>query len=375
MSQPFQRFQTTKLRLLNHVVFVVDDSGSMSGLRNEVSKVFDNQIAELQRLDAETGQETHVSVYIFGGTVKCTMYDTDVMRIKPGSLFAGYHDGGMTALVAATLIAIEELAQTAQLHGDHAFLMFVLTDGEENHSDAVRRHKGVTLTQELSEKITNLPENWTIAGLVPDIMCKTRLVRSCGFPTGNVMVWDVSREGLKKAEGEIRGATQTFYDSRASGVRSTTGLFANNVTQAQVDASNLKPIDPDQFMIVPVALASTSSLAYVIPKKSITRKNPNGIKNVEIMPFIEETGRKYVAGNAYYELVKSERWSDEKDIAIVHRVTKKVYRGREAKALVVAPGATRIKPQPVKGGEYDIFPQSTSVNRHLPLGSRVLLFK
>jgi hypothetical protein len=138
----------------------------------------------------------------------------------------------------------------------------------------------------------------------------------------------------------------------------------------------MKAIDPDAFMIIPVALASTSTLAYVIPKKSITKKNPNGIKHVEIMPFIQETGRTYVAGQAYYELVKSERFDPQKKVALIHRQTKKVYVGNEAKALIGLTGtSTRVRPQPVRGGDYDIFIQSTSVNRHLPIGSRVLIFK
>ncbi|CAM5271568.1 hypothetical protein SDIAM26S_05691 [Streptomyces diastaticus subsp. diastaticus] len=43
-----------------------------------------------------------------------------------------YRVGGMTALLAATLTSQRELAQTAQLYGDHSFLTFVLTDGQEN---------------------------------------------------------------------------------------------------------------------------------------------------------------------------------------------------------------------------------------------------
>jgi len=138
----------------------------------------------------------------------------------------------------------------------------------------------------------------------------------------------------------------------------------------------LAAVSPDTFMIVPVALASTSQIPVVIPKKSVTKKNPNGIKHVEIMPFIEETGRRYQAGGTFYELVKSEKWEPHKQVALIHRQTKQVYKGDQCKALLGLTGtSTRVRPQPVKGGDYDVFIQSTSVNRHLPIGSRVLIFK
>jgi hypothetical protein len=143
-----------------------------------------------------------------------------------------------------------------------------------------------------------------------------------------------------------------------------------------VASSGLAPVDPANFMIVPVALASTSTLPVVIPKKSITKKNPNGIKHVEIMPFIEETGRRYVAGSTFYELVKSEKFDPHKEVVLIHRQTKQVYKGEQCKKLLgLGSTSTRVRPQPVRGGDYDVFIQSTSVNRHLPIGSRVLIFK
>jgi len=354
-------------QLLNHVAFVIDDSGSMAGLRSQVEKVVANQIKRLAELDEQTGQETHVSVYIFGDQATCVVYDKDVKRLVGKNVMSGWYDGGMTALIDATILSQKELASTAQLHGDHAFLTFVLTDGDENRSRAT--------PLSLSTMLAAQSDNWTVACLVPNVLCKNQAIRF-GFPKDNVMIWDVSAQGLAAAETEVSKVTDTYFHSRASGIRGSKTLFAKDVTQAQVQASGMKEVDPNDFMIVPVALASTSTLAYVIPKKSITRKNPNGIKHVEIMPFIQETGRTYVAGTTFYELVKSEKFEANKQVALIHRQTKKVYRGDQAKALIGLTGtSTRIRPQATKSGDYDIFVQSTSVNRHLPLGSRVLIFK
>lgn len=361
-----------KQRKINHVAFVIDESGSMNYLRNEVVKVFDGQVAWLAQLSKDTDQETRVSLYtLSGGGVTCVLYDQDVLRLP--SLAGHYHPNGGTPLVAAVVKAVEDLKKTPELYGDHGFLLFALTDGDENASQPPAGHR--SKADWLKAVLGGLGDNWTIGCLVPDFRAKM-LAESFGFVKGNIAIWDTSSaQGLSDAGEEIKAATSSYFTQRAAGVRGTNTLFANNVTAAQVQASGMKPVPTDKFTIVPVALASTSALQFVIPKKSITRKNPNGIKHVEIQPFVEETGRKYVTGQAFYELVKSEKYDPNKKVALIHRQTKQVYTGDQAKALIGLTGtSTRIGPQPVNGGDYDIFIQSTSLNRHLPVGTRVLLF-
>lgn len=381
-----------KQRKINHVAFVLDESGSMGYHTDAVVKVFDGQVKWLLNLSQRTGQETRVSIYTLGGAgVKCVLFDTDVHHLP--SLVGHYKPDGGTPLIDATLKSIEDLGKTAQMYGDHGFLIFVLTDGEENtsqftppgyripassyYSSRSPRDLKQAQGEHLAKTLAGLGDNWTVGCLVPSFHNKVT-AQGFGFAAGNIAIWDTtSATGVSDAGEEIKAATEAYYTGRESGIRGTKTLFsgvtAKDVTQAQVDASGMKPIDPSEFVIVPVV--ATGSMQYVIPKKTFTKKNPDGIKHVEIMPFVEATGRRYVAGLAFYELVKSEKYDYHKDVVLIHRVTKKVYRGSEAKTLIGLSGAsTRIRPQAVKGGEYDIFIQSQSINRHLPLGSRVLLF-
>lgn len=105
---------------INHVALVLDASSSMSHLSRKVVEVADQQIAYLARRSQELDQETRVTVYVFADKVECVIYDKDVLRMP--SLKQMYRAGGMTALLAATLKSQRELAQTAQLYGDHSFL-------------------------------------------------------------------------------------------------------------------------------------------------------------------------------------------------------------------------------------------------------------
>lgn len=375
---------TLKQRKINHVAFVIDESGSMKYLQNDVPKVFDAQVRWLAELSTTTDQETRVSLYTLSGeTVTCVLYDQDVLRLP--SLAGHYRPDGGTPLVQAIAKAIEDLKKTPELYGDHSYLLFGLTDGDENTSvvpgiatprwDAnSNRIKAVYL----STLLGGLDENWTIACLVPDVRGKL-MAEQFGFAKGNIAIWDAtSAQGLNDAGAEIKAATSSYFDQRAAGTRGTRSLFstvqAKAVKQADVDAAALKPVDPADFMIIPVALSSSSKLEIKIPTKSKTKKNPDGIKHVEIQPFVEETGRKYVTGLAYYRLTKSEKYAYGKGVALVHRTTRKVYRGPECEKLIgLDASTTRIKP-PTITDEYEVYVRSTSLNRQIEVGGSVLLF-
>jgi len=128
------QMQPIRLRPINHVAFVIDESGSMQRHTSAVVRVFDEQIKTLASQSVKMEQETRVSLYLFNSRkgVTCIAYDCDVLRLP--SLKGQYRADGGTPLVHATLTSIMELAQTPELHADHAFLLYVITDGEENRN-------------------------------------------------------------------------------------------------------------------------------------------------------------------------------------------------------------------------------------------------
>lgn len=376
--------EVLRQRKINHVAFVIDESGSMKYLRNDVPKVFDAQVRWLAELSTTMDQETRVSLYtLSGSTVTCVLYDQDALRLP--SLVGHYNPDNGTPLVQAVAKAIEDLGKTPELYGDHGYLLFALTDGDENASIVpgvdtqrwdVRANR--IKAEYLSGLLGGLGENWTVACLVPDVRSKL-MAEQFGFAKGNIAIWDAtSAQGLNDAGAEIKAATSSYFDQRAQGTRGTKSLFstvqAKSVKQEDVDKAALKPVDPNEFMIIPVALSSSSKLEIKIPNKSVTKKNPDGIKHVEIQPFVEETGRIYVVGNVYYRLTKSEKYAFGKGVALVHRTTRKVYRGSECEKLIGLDAATtRIKP-PAITDEYEVYVKSTSFNRQIEVGGSVLVF-
>lgn len=326
---------------INHIVLVLDESSSMRRLRHEVVKVADSQIAYLAARSQELDQETRVSVYTFADTVRCIIYDKDVLRLP--SLAGHYNPEGMTALIDATLKSQDDLAQTAQLYGDHAFLTYVLTDGLENRS----RNNSVTLLNRLN----NLPDNWTVAVLVPDQRGIFE-AKKFGFPKDNIAKWDTSVEGIREVGGKIKAATDNFMTARSTGVRSSKSIFdmsAANLNRKVVQTV-LSELPPNKYQVLDVY---------------------NGAPD-QIRDFVQRHGLHYRMGMGYYQLTKRESIQTNKQICVYEKATGRVYSGQQARNILGLPDQeVRVSPQ--DNPEYDVFVQSTSVNRKLVPGTKLLV--
>ncbi|MEU1853378.1 VWA domain-containing protein [Streptomyces sp. NPDC019990] len=337
---------------INHVALVLDASSSMSHLSSKVVEVADQQISYLARRSRELDQETRVTVYVFASKVECVIYDKDVLRMP--SLKQLYRPGGMTALLAAALKSQRELAQTAQLYGDHSFLTFVLTDGQENAShrceDFLTR-KPRELVQAVAEMMRTQQDNWTLAVLVPDQMGK-REAMQCGFPKDNIAIWDAtSTQGLEEAGQVIRQATENFMVGRTQGIRGSRAVFstgADAVNEDTIKAAGLTPVEPSKYQLIPVA------------------------RDAAIREWVIECGHTSRTGAAFYQLSKSEKIQAQKQIAVLEKKTDRVYTGPEARALLGLPN-TEVRVKPDHNDHFTIFVQSTSVNRKLVSNTRLLL--
>lgn len=327
---------------INHIALVLDASYSMSGRKDQLIQVADAQIAYLAEQSKTMDQETRITVYTFDDYVKCVIFDKDVLRLP--SIASLYQINGNTALIDATMKSQEDLAQTAQMYGDHSFLTFVLTDGQENRSRFYNKFQ-------LSDKLQQLPENWTVAVLVPDMTAK-HWAKQMGFPADNIAVWDIhSRDGITEVGKTIRAATDNFMTGRAVGIRGSRSIFSTSadvLNKKTVKAANLKPIAKKSYKVFDVVAAEP------------------------IRPFVEAQGLHYSLGVAFYQLSKTESIQPQKKIAVMNRKTGTFYAGTEARDLIGLP-AMEVRVKPDYNPDYDVFIQSTSVNRKLVPGTKLLV--
>lgn len=328
---------------INHIALVVDASGSMSPLAKKTVEVFDKEIAYLKSRSIELNQETRVSVYLFQSTVECLVFDMDVMRMS--SLRQYYNVNGATALIDGTMKAIHDMERLPTMYGDHAFLVYVLTDGEENASRSFR-------PDHLKQTIGRLPENWTIAVMVPD-QRGTHEAKKFGFSAGNIGIWDTSERGVESVGQNFRASMDTFMANRAKGVRGTRSFFSTDMAGVDINTvkQNLEEMSNRSYEIYPVSVTS------------------------EIRPFVESaTGKPYAKGNAYYELIKGETIQSYKQIVVQNKKSGKCFGGANARRLLGLPDYD-VRVSPGDHGDWFIYVQSTSVNRKLLPNSKVLVIK
>jgi uncharacterized protein YegL len=336
---------------INHVVLVLDASLSMTRHRSELIRVADSQIKYLAKRSQELDQETRVTVYSFSdpNKIECLVYDKDVLRLP--SIAQMYHVGGMTALVDATIRSMDELAETPQRYGDHSFLIFVLTDGQENVS---RTHP-----RALTDRMRRLQDNWTVAVLVPDQVSK-REAQMFGFPKDNIAVWDPEgATGVEEAGETIRRATDNFMVARTQGVRGSRSIFgtgADVVNDATVK-TNLTPLNGSEYDTIRVH-----------------------VDGMEIRDFVQTRGLDYKIGSCFYQLVRTEKKASEKvqpqkQILVREKSTNKVYAGSAARKILGLPDTHEVRVKPDHNNDYDIFVQSTSVNRHVVLGTDLIVIR
>lgn len=328
---------------INHIVLVLDASTSMTwrGKDQELIKVADAQIQYLAQRSKELDQETRVSVYVFNGTPRNIIWDKDVLRLP--SIRDYYEAYGNTALIDASLLSITDLQTTPQKYGDHAFLVYVLTDGQENVS--------IKRPDDLKQKIDSLPDNWTVAVLVPDQQGVFEAKRF-GFPKDNIAVWDANTsQGVSEAGNVIREATDRYMTARTTGVRGTKTLFSTGsdaVNTQTIQRTGLKPLSSNAYRFLSV------------------------LNTQEIKPFIEKAIGFYRKGTAFYQLTKTEEIQSQKILAAVRKSTGETYMGDQVRGLIGLPDIT-VKVKPTFNPEFDIYVQSTSTNRKLVPGTKVLV--
>jgi hypothetical protein len=340
----------TSQGIINHIAMVLDMSLSMHPHRNDLITVADGQIAHLAQRSKELNQETRVSVFTFNNQASCIVWDKDVLRLP--SIAEFYKPNGGTALIDATMLTIEDLAMTPEKYGDHAFLIFVLTDGEENSS---RTHN----SSGLQRRINALPDHWTVAALVPNALGKHEAKRF-GFPGDNVSIWNPQDAGgVAEVGATIRQATESFMTNRAKGVRGSRAIFsvgADVLNTQTVAAAGLKPLNVDTYTIV-----------HVDPK--LPEKTP-------VKQYVEnELGLQFRVGTVYYELTQSERIQPTKKVLVQNKKSGHVYEGQQARDLLGLPDMeVRVKPDTVNR-DYRVLIQSTSTNRHMDPNTTVLIMK
>jgi len=335
----------------SYIGFARDHSGSMSSIARHAARDYNATIASVREASHATGQDTVVSVVELGyeGTdqVRHVVRNSSVNALQPIVESQYSARGRGTPLWDAVGAVIDDFKALPDFDDpDVAFLVMVTTDGQENSS---RRWTASSLVAEI-KRLQNT-DRWTFVFRVPRGDART-LARH-GIPEGNILEWDQSQRGVEAASQATTQAFTAYMTDRSRGVKSTTKFYAN---MADVKLEDVKLVCKDigaEVQLLPVAQKD---------------------HDVQIRDFVEgRIGGKMLKGAAFYQLTKTEpKVQDYKLIAVQNKQTGAVYAGPAARQMAGLPQYGDCRVAPADLGEWNVFIQSTSVNRKVVAGTTLL---
>lgn len=333
---------------ITRVVFVLDRSGSMQPVIRQAIKAVNDNIATIRESVNETGQDATISFFTFSSDVKLHFFNRSLSAVESID-DKSIRTDGMTALFDATGDAIQKLLDIPIGEDENVtYLLNVVTDGGENES----RRFGAKALKDLMRKVQST-DLWTLTFLVPPGH-SSQLVSTFGIPDGNIMEWEQSVRGVSTYSAASQAGLKQYFTARAQGATSVRTFYtdASNISLKEVK-NNLKDI--------------TRSVDIL-----------NVRRDCSVKDFIESTGRTFVKGCAFYELIPGKKKADKvqeyKKVMIVSKANGKVYSGDAARQMLGLPShETHVRPG--DNGDFDLFVQSTSLNRKLSAGTRVIYVK
>lgn len=345
----------TKRKVVTHYLFVVDESGSIgsSGLTRALTKQLHAQArgiieaVKAENAKGQVDQSVTATLVTFGSP--STMSYTKFVR-QPMERILDYTTSshGGTPLfdaVADAINSMQSYERGLKADEDESFVLNVVTDGEEAHS---QRYSAQSLAQLFQEKIGT--DRWTFAWQLPRNSV-SNFARRFGFPEQSCLGWDQTEQGVERATQATVNATSAYMTSRSAGVRSTKTYFAP-------DAANL-------------AKAEVKAQLTEIPAANI--KAIEVEKETDISTLISDAGLPFVAGAGYYLLTKKEKIHAHKSLILVPRGEKKYFVGKEdARGMLGLPTTGEVYVEPGNHGDWLIYVQSTSNNRKLVRGTKLL---
>lgn len=329
----------------NYIGISRDHSGSMQSITRAAARDYNETIGAIREQATDAGIDTIVSVVKFGSRVEREVTNSSVNAITPLAESAYRSDMGMTALIDSVGDLIEQFESAPDANDPNVtFLVMAITDGEENQS---RKYSWSSLATKM-KKLT-ATDRWSFIFRVPRGYARTLISR--GVPEGNILEWDQTERGVAAATQATKAAFKGFYEELKTGkVKSTTRFY-----------TNVADLTPKEIKKTLVDISSQVNLWQVS-------------KDIQIRPFCEEkVGGPMVKGAAFYQLTKKEdEVQDYKQIAIRDKQSGAVYTGAAARDMLGLPQYGMAKVAPGDHGQYDIYIQSTSVNRKLPAGTTLL---
>lgn len=335
------------MQKVSYFAIVLDESSSMESFKKQALDATNSTIETIKKRSREEGIPAVISVIGFADQARVILRPTDCFDVLPIDS-RDYRPNGMTALFDGVELAVKQFHRHANNPAiDASFVVMSQTDGEENRS-----RMSANELRQLIEQLEGT-DRWTFAFQMPRGKASA-FVRQFRISEYNVTEWETSARGMAQSAEVQNNAVSEFFTARKSGATRSGKFYAKVVT----DLSNLSKSQ------VKRALDDVTDQYKLIPVQ----------KTASIREFVEERTKKpYVKGSVFYELMKPEEIQPQKAVLLIDKKTGAIYGGNGARDMIGLPDGDYANVKPGQHGDYDIYVQSTSVNRKLIPGTKILL--
>ena len=203
---------------VTYVAIILDESGSMGSIATEVVGGFNTEV-DLYKERSKEGI-LKISLIKFSHIVNVLFWhknpnNIEKIEIKQGS----YMPSGMTALCDAVGLVIKEFEEIAEKEPAAAFLVNIISDGEENSS---QKFKASDIKESI-EKLT-VTGKWTFTYLGAN-QNMWDVSRKFGINIGNTQIFEATSVGTMSANNTRYASLDTYFGNRSKGVTTSSTFY------------------------------------------------------------------------------------------------------------------------------------------------------
>jgi uncharacterized protein YegL len=196
-----------EIKMIKDIVFILDRSGSMSGLEEDTIGGFNGLIKQQKQVEGSV----YVTTVLFDDSYEILHDRVPLEEIQPLTE-KEYYTRGTTALLDAIGKTIQKLSNDHKKFGKEKaddVLMVITTDGQENASRKYHFDVIQTLIQTYQNEV-----GWTFLFLGANID-SIKTASSIGIPMERTVNYHADRKGVKTNFDNLNFALNEFRSSQA----------------------------------------------------------------------------------------------------------------------------------------------------------------
>jgi hypothetical protein len=333
-----------------HAGIIRDHSVSMRSIVNGAKKDYNSVIESLkgnaERIFVSCIECGRLNVMSSRAKVKVDFENIWVENLSPLENYIV--DGQSTPLWDSVNTGINTLLRGAGplKAATDTFILMTITDGGENSSVE-------TNIYELKRRIAELQktDRWTFVFRVP--VGHKYSIAKLGIPEGNIIEWEQNETAFAAATMQQTSALRSYVSDVSRGVTSSRSFY---------DTSALSQVRPADLR------RELDDITEKVRVESVWSED----EGQQIRDFCMKSFGEFTVGHAYYQLDKPEKVQASKKLIVKHKKKGRYYSGDDVRDTLGLPSGVEIKLKPADHPDYEVYVQSTSVNRKMTKKTKVV---